>query len=146
MPHEGSYESDKTDIIGAPGASEERREVPPDEEQEEVNEEPSGRVMAALALDPDMVGKLGEPKDGEPVSLIVQGKLSSTPDGYVLGITKMDRVEGNPSTLGSGERFKALESQLSSKGKVRDPAATAASIGRAKYGKERFQRLAASGR
>lgn len=47
--------------------------------------------------------------------------------------------------LGSGGRFAALENKLAGKG-VRDPAALAASIGRKKYGKAKFQGLAAKGR
>lgn len=47
--------------------------------------------------------------------------------------------------LGSGERFARLESRLKRQG-VRDPAALAASIGRKKLGKERFQELSAAGR
>ena len=46
--------------------------------------------------------------------------------------------------LGSGGRFKKLVGKL--KGKVKNPAAVAASIGRKKYGKRRFQKLAAKGR
>ena len=46
--------------------------------------------------------------------------------------------------LGTGKRFKALESKLA--GKVSDPAALAASIGRKKYGKEKFQAMAAKGK
>jgi len=47
--------------------------------------------------------------------------------------------------LGTGERFAALEGQLRKKS-VRDPAALAASIGRKKYGKKKFQSMAAKGR
>jgi hypothetical protein len=47
--------------------------------------------------------------------------------------------------LGSGERFKQLTSKLSRKG-VEDPKALAASIGRQKYGKKRFQELASKGK
>ena len=47
--------------------------------------------------------------------------------------------------LGSGERFAQLKSKLSKKG-VRDPGALAASIGRKKYGKAKFQRLSSRGR
>jgi hypothetical protein len=47
--------------------------------------------------------------------------------------------------LGTGERFKALRNKLAKKG-VKDPDALAASIGRKKLGKARFQKLAASGR
>lgn len=47
--------------------------------------------------------------------------------------------------LGSGKRFKNLKRKLSRKG-VRDPGALAAFIGRKKFGKKRFQKLAAKGR
>lgn len=46
--------------------------------------------------------------------------------------------------LGQGGRFAALTAKL--KGKVSDPAAVAASIGRKKYGKKKFQKLAAKGK
>lgn len=48
--------------------------------------------------------------------------------------------------LGGGGRFAALKAKLAAKGDVSDPGAVAASIGRKKYGKGRFQRLAAAGR
>jgi len=47
--------------------------------------------------------------------------------------------------VGGGGRFKKLEGQLKKKG-VKDPAALAASIGRKKYGKKKFQTMAAKGR
>jgi hypothetical protein len=47
--------------------------------------------------------------------------------------------------LGSGERFKQLSAELKKKG-VKDPDALAASIGRKKYGKKKFQSLAAKGK
>ena len=47
--------------------------------------------------------------------------------------------------LGSGKRFAALKSKLAGKG-ARSPGALAAFIGRKKYGKKRFQKLAAKGR
>jgi len=46
--------------------------------------------------------------------------------------------------LGSGARFAALRDKLDKKG-VDDPGALAASIGRKKYGKKRFQALSAKG-
>lgn len=46
--------------------------------------------------------------------------------------------------LGSGARFKALAGKLAKKG-VNDPKALAATIGRKKYGKAKFQKLAAQG-
>lgn len=47
--------------------------------------------------------------------------------------------------LGSGARFRGLTRQLARRG-VRNPAALAAYIGRRKYGKARYQKLAAAGR
>lgn len=46
--------------------------------------------------------------------------------------------------LGSGKRFASLKAKLA--GKVSNPGAVAASIGRKKYGKARFQKLAAKGK
>ena len=48
--------------------------------------------------------------------------------------------------LGSGARFAALKEKIAKKGNVRDAGAVAAAIGRKKYGKSRFQELAAMGR
>jgi len=47
--------------------------------------------------------------------------------------------------LGTGERFKQLTGKLKKKG-VKNPDALAAWIGRKKYGKQKFQKLAAAGR
>lgn len=46
--------------------------------------------------------------------------------------------------LGGGGRFQKLERSL--KGKVSDPAAVAASIGRKKYGAKKMSKMAAAGR
>jgi len=48
--------------------------------------------------------------------------------------------------LGSGKRFAALESKLAKQPGVTNPAALAAAIGRKKYGKKKFQKLAAKGK
>ena len=48
--------------------------------------------------------------------------------------------------LGSGKRFQQLKEKLARRKGVRDPGALAAAIGRKKYGKKRFQELAAKGR
>lgn len=48
--------------------------------------------------------------------------------------------------LGGGGRFAALKSKLAKRGGVSNPGAVAAAIGRAKYGKGRFQAMAAKGR
>lgn len=47
---------------------------------------------------------------------------------------------------GGGGRFAALKSKLAKRGGVSNPGAVAAAIGRAKYGKGRFQAMAAKGR
>ena len=47
--------------------------------------------------------------------------------------------------LGSGARFKAVERQAAKSG-AENPAAVAASIGRKKFGKKKFQQLAAKGK
>lgn len=48
--------------------------------------------------------------------------------------------------LGSGARFKALSKKIAKRGNVRNPDAVAAAIGRKKFGKAKFQKLAAAGR
>ena len=47
--------------------------------------------------------------------------------------------------VGEGSRFKAIE-ESARLGGATNPAAVAASIGRKKYGKKRFQAMAAAGR
>lgn len=47
--------------------------------------------------------------------------------------------------LGEGSRFKAVQ-RAAKLGGARNPAAVAAAVGRKKYGKKRFQKLAAKGR
>lgn len=41
--------------------------------------------------------------------------------------------------------FNKLKAQIAAKGKVRNPGAVAAAIGRKKYGKKRFQKAASKG-
>lgn len=55
-------------------------------------------------------------------------------------------VKGNLPPLGSGDRFAALKNKLAKRGKVSNPAAVAAAIGRKKYGNARMQSMAAKGR
>jgi hypothetical protein len=47
--------------------------------------------------------------------------------------------------LGSGARYRKLVKELAANG-AKEPRALAAYIGRKKYGKEKFQQLAAAGR
>jgi len=48
--------------------------------------------------------------------------------------------------LGGGGRFQKLKRKIASRGGVKDPGAVAAAIGRKKYGKKRFQKMASRGR
>lgn len=48
--------------------------------------------------------------------------------------------------LGGGGRFAKLKASIAAKGNVSDPGAVAASIGRKKYGKSKFQSLSSKGR
>lgn len=49
--------------------------------------------------------------------------------------------------LGSGERFKAVSKSIQKSGKSKkDADAIAASIGRKKYGKKKFQKMATAGK
>lgn len=54
-------------------------------------------------------------------------------------------ARGKAPKLGTGKRFAALKGALKKKG-VRDPGALSAFIGRKKWGKAKFQRLAAAGK
>ena len=47
--------------------------------------------------------------------------------------------------VGEGSRFRAVV-KAAKAGGARDPKAVAAAVGRKKYGKERFQKMAAAGR
>lgn len=54
-------------------------------------------------------------------------------------------MAGKSMKPGGGGRFQKLKKELSKQG-VKDPGALAASIGRKKYGKKKFQQMAAKGR
>ena len=58
-----------------------------------------------------------------------------------LGLTEKKKAK-----LGTGTRFKALTKSLKKRGDIKDPGALAAWIGRKKYGKKKFQKMAAKGR
>lgn len=48
--------------------------------------------------------------------------------------------------LGGGGRFQKLKNKIAKRGGVSNPGAVAAAIGRKKYGKKRFQHMAAAGK
>lgn len=67
------------------------------------------------------------------------------PDG--MGFPNENDSSHNKSMkLGGGGRFAKLKAEIAKKGGVRNPGAVAAAIGRKKYGKKKFQALAAKGR
>ncbi len=53
---------------------------------------------------------------------------------------------GKSMAVGGGGRFAKLKGKLANKPGIYDPGALAAKIGRKKYGKESFQKMAARGR
>lgn len=52
--------------------------------------------------------------------------------------------KGKSNKVGGGGRFAQMKDKL--KGKVSNPGAVAAAIGRKKYGKAKFQKMAAKGK
>ena len=63
-------------------------------------------------------------------------------------LSKGGAVAAKQAPLGEGGRFAALSAKIAKRGgkKAKNPDAIAAAIGRAKYGKVGFQKLAAKGR
>ena len=61
-----------------------------------------------------------------------------------IGRSKVLKQVSKPK-LGSGKRFKSLTKKLKKKG-AKNPKALAAYIGRKKYGKKKFQKLASKGK
>jgi hypothetical protein len=60
-------------------------------------------------------------------------------------VKRKHKMEKSRAKAGSGERFKEVEESAKESG-AKDPAAVAAAIGRKKYGKAKFQEIAAKGR
>lgn len=58
---------------------------------------------------------------------------------------RMQYEEAKKKPPGEGSRFKAVAASAKARG-MRNPAAVAAAIGRKKYGKKKFQQMAAAGR
>lgn len=56
------------------------------------------------------------------------------------------QIVGTPPPVGQGGRFKALEEAISKRKGIKNPGAVAATIGRKKYGKKRFQAMAVTGK
>lgn len=71
--------------------------------------------------------------------------LSQTLSNIAASKHKAKAKPNAKAPLGSGGRFAAVEASAAKSG-ARDPAAVAAAVGRAKYGKAKFQSLAAKGK
>lgn len=65
-------------------------------------------------------------------------------DQYSQPLHKFGKYKGKSLKPGGGGRFARLKDKL--KGKVKNPGAVAAKVGRLKYGKSKFQKMAAAGR
>ena len=68
----------------------------------------------------------------------------ASPKKVTTGLKKTGTFKGKSNKLGGGGRFAQVVSKL--KGKVKNPKAVAASIGRKSLGKAKFQKLAAKGK
>lgn len=69
--------------------------------------------------------------------------MADVKSAYEKAIAK-STYKGKSTAPGGGGRFAAMTDSL--KGKVENPAAVAAKIGREKYGKEKFAAMGAAGR
>ena len=75
----------------------------------------------------------------EDVAVIIQGL---TEEEFNEELTEDDEISLTEKYIG----FAKLKGQLARKPGVKNPAAVAAAIGRKKYGKEKFQKMAAAGK
>ena len=75
----------------------------------------------------------------EDVAVIIQGL---TEEEFNEELTEDDEISLTEKYIG----FAKLKGQLARKPGVKNPAAVAAAIGRKKYGKEKFQQMAAAGK
>jgi len=134
-------EQDETKEVEKPEVSEEEEESPAEAVVEEVVPEMKSLDPSELFRQASQMGDLAKAKKGKKV------KAGSLKGGKSEPSAK--------APIGSGKRFEALVEDLKNKGidvdalqkaAVRDPAALAAALGRAKYGAKKFSEMAAEGR
>lgn len=85
--------------------------------------------------------------EGLQAGLELAAAKEATRKGHKLTPGSLKGGKSEPAAkapAGEGARFKALKRKIS--GKVKNPGAVAAAIGRAKFGKKKFQQMAARGR
>lgn len=145
-PEEGT--SEETSEMEGPKATEKPAETQEPAPEEQLPAEEKTLDPQALLQQGQELGELAKTK---------KKKGKKLKPGSLKGGKSEPASSAKP---GEGGRFDALVEDLQSKGldedalmnvllekyKVRDPAALAAAIGRAKYGKKRFQEMAAAGR
>ena len=98
-------------------------------------------------------GSMSDGFDADGLDASWEGDLSDLPDLAGLGVADFDAVDlgggggdmARAARLGGGARFKALQASLAARG-ASDPGALAAWIGRKRYGKAKFTKLAAMAR
>lgn len=102
------------------------------------------RIAGGIGMEKDLEGD-PRPFAGSEPDLDKAQKGEKVEPGSLKG-GKSEPSSGDEP--GEGGRFAALSEELENKEKkgVRDPKALAAAIGRAKYGKKKFQEMAAAGR
>ena len=116
-----------------------------------------GVELSEGGIDPQ--GK-GENKDGDTDVMPAKGgkfnvflrkggkwnKVAGPFDSKGEAVKAAEKIEKGKSEAVEESKFEKLKNKLASKGDVEDPAAVAASIGRKKYGKEKFKRMASDGK
>ena len=145
MPHEGSYKDEdrmksrmRLDAGDAEALSEKAKSGDLLDGQEEIDE-------VTLDLDKEVFPEISKDDVGDKVVVVLVGTVWKNYDEAVtVEFNRASVVHGKPP-LGSGERFRKLESELESKG-GRNPAALSSWIGRKKWGAKRFAKLSAHGR
>jgi len=124
---------------GPEGASGTPAGSPPTTEGDKAHRKPAAAGHGELAK-PGVPGEHFEPDEDQ-----VGGAPDGDRDDKALksrSLVAMILAKARKPPLGSGERFAQLKGKLGGRKGVRDPGALAAYIGRKKYGKKRFAKLA----
>ena len=123
-------------------------------DEKEVADKADKLAGEQVEIDPQLMGLdledfpgLEDEEEGDKIVIVLSGYVTSvTEDQAIVSFSHASLVHGKKPPLGSGQRFKMLENELSHKPGIENPGALAAYIGRKKYGKSRFQKLSAAGR
>ena len=107
---------------------------------------------------PKFAGKSKKERIQQALGAYYAAKRGKNEEFEIEESKKMDKMEKDDEEYDDEEEddeeemdeayvgFKKLKAKIAAKGGVRNPAAVAASIGRKKYGKEKFQAMAAAGK